>query len=99
MIKIDVASPEALYVQVRENIRQKILNKELLPGDRLPTEEELSTQLSISIGTVKEALADLAREDLIIRRPRLGTFVKEPPKKSKEEEIQNIIDVIVPEIG
>lgn len=97
MIKIDVSGSEPLYVQVRESIKSEILNKELLPGERLPTEEELSKQLSVSVGTIKDALLDLVREGFIIRRPRLGTFVKEP-KNTTEKTGSNIIGVLVPQI-
>lgn len=57
---------------------------ELKPGDKLPTEEELAARFAVSLTTTRKALTDLAREGIICRIKKKGTFVTstilaEPP--------------------
>ena len=46
-------------------------------GDRVPNEQELASQLPISLGTIQRALRMLVDEGLIQRRPGLGSFIAE----------------------
>ncbi|MFD1044346.1 GntR family transcriptional regulator [Kibdelosporangium lantanae] len=56
--------------------RSKIVSDELSPGDRLPTEQELTEEFSTTRGTVREGLKVLVNEGLIEpARPR-GYFVR-----------------------
>ncbi len=50
----------------------------LAPGERLPSETALSTQLQVSRTTVRDGLARLERDGLIIRQHGLGTFKARP---------------------
>jgi GntR family transcriptional regulator len=45
------------------------------PGDRLPSEGELSNQFGVAIGTLRRAVDELVTEHILIRRPGRGTFV------------------------
>lgn len=55
------------------------------PGDKLPSEAELSEALSVSSITVKKALGDLANSGVIYRLKGKGSFINEPqaPKRSR----------------
>lgn len=53
-----------------------------LPGDRLPTEKELSHQLNLSVGTVQAAMRALQSANLVERSRRSGTFVAQPHEQS-----------------
>ena len=44
-------------------------------GGRLPSEPDIATELGVSRGTVRQALAILEREGAIFRRQGAGTFV------------------------
>jgi GntR family transcriptional regulator len=63
-----------LYVQLRELLRSRIQGGEWGEDDALPTEELLAEQFAVSRATVRQALTDLVREGLILRRAGLGTF-------------------------
>ena len=59
-----------------------ILKKELAdgiypPGSRLPNEPELAEKLGVSRLTLRHVLAQLERENLLVRAKGQGTFVKE----------------------
>lgn len=45
------------------------------PGDRLPTDLELSQRLPLSLATVQAALQLLADQEIVVRKKRNGTFV------------------------
>jgi GntR family transcriptional regulator len=64
-----------LYVQACEAYRALLLDGDYAPGDRLPSEIELSQQWGISRPTLREALRLLEEEGAIIRRHGVGTFV------------------------
>lgn len=59
---------------VYEILREKIVSKELTPGQRLNL-DAFETQLGISRTPLKEALGRLAREGLVEIIPQSGTFV------------------------
>jgi DNA-binding GntR family transcriptional regulator len=55
-------------------LRERIVSGQFEPGERL-VEAEIARQLQISRGPVREALAQLRAEGLVIDRPRRGSFV------------------------
>jgi GntR family transcriptional regulator len=48
---------------------------EWLPGESIPSEIELANRYSVSQGTVRKAIDELAAENLLVRRQGKGTFV------------------------
>lgn len=65
------------YLNILEEIDQIILQDQLLPGDKLPSERELAERLSVGRSSVREALRALELLDLIETRRGEGTFIKE----------------------
>jgi DNA-binding transcriptional regulator YhcF (GntR family) len=74
---IDIKRSCPLYVQVKQNLVRLIDSGALKPGGRIPPEVEIARECNISRGTVRVALAELAREGLISRRQKRGSFVLE----------------------
>jgi GntR family transcriptional regulator len=74
-LRVDAASPIPLYFQICEQMRALIEGGRLKPGDQLPTESELRQHLGVSRMTVRQALAELVRDGLIIRKRAKGSFV------------------------
>ncbi|HIM19691.1 MAG TPA: GntR family transcriptional regulator [Rhodospirillales bacterium] len=66
-----------LYQQVDNIIRQRLIDGVWEPGDALPSEMQLASELNVSQGTVRKALNDMVAENLLFRRQGLGTFVSE----------------------
>jgi GntR family transcriptional regulator len=60
--------------------RERVLDliEQLVVGDAIPSERQLSAELGVSRLTVRAALDDLVREGLLIRKRGSGTFVSEP---------------------
>lgn len=67
-------SKRTLADDVTMQIRQAILEGQLVPGEHL-REEILADMLSVSRGPVREALTRLEQETLVIREPNRGVFV------------------------
>ena len=62
---LDRNSESPLWAQFRDALRLQILQGELAIGAKLPSEAELGEQFGISRIVVREALADLVRNNLI----------------------------------
>ena len=68
--------PCPIYLQLANQLRERILAGDLLPDTRLETEWQLAQDLHISRGTVRQALATLENEGLLYRIPGKGTYVR-----------------------
>lgn len=66
---------DPLYLQVAEYLRREILERRLVPGDRLPPIRELSRTWKTTPGTVQRAFRELAQEGLVFSRSGAGTVV------------------------
>ena len=76
-----------LYTEIYEQLRAQIERGELLPEDRLPSEEALAEAHSVSRITVKKALERLKEDGLIHRVQGRGTFVSRAmPAERKPQE-------------
>ncbi|MGD2145803.1 MAG: extracellular solute-binding protein [Anaerolineae bacterium] len=75
MTTIDRSSPLPIYYQLKVLIQDQINCGLWRPGDRIPTEGEFCETHGISRSPVRQALNELAREGMLVRRPGLGTFV------------------------
>lgn len=62
-------------------LRLKIERKELLPGDKLPTEQKLVDQFGVSRTVIREAVSNLKADGLLASKQGSGVFVLEPPKQ------------------
>ncbi|OZM76935.1 GntR family transcriptional regulator [Pseudonocardia sp. MH-G8] len=60
-------------------LRQQIQSHALLPGDALPTEDELQRSFGVSRSVVRQALAGLAEVGLIHRQRGRGSVVASSP--------------------
>jgi GntR family transcriptional regulator, galactonate operon transcriptional repressor len=66
-----------LHGEVVHTIGLQIVSGELQPGDPLPPEDELTSDLSVSRTVLREAVRVLAAKGLVQARPKTGTRVRE----------------------
>jgi GntR family transcriptional regulator len=66
-----------VYYQIRNTIKDWIANKEYSYGDKIPSENELAELFHVTRLTVRQGLAILVQEGLLVRKRGEGTFVTE----------------------
>ena len=76
---IEAISSKRLYRQIADQLADLMRKGEFKPGDRLPSERELSQQFNVSRASVREALIALEIDGLIDVRVGLGVFVNAAP--------------------
>ncbi|WP_096438284.1 GntR family transcriptional regulator [Alteribacter populi] len=74
-ILISNQSKEPIYEQIKNQIKEKILNDELTEGDALPSMRKLAKDLRISLITTKRAYVELENEGFITSFVGKGSFV------------------------
>jgi GntR family transcriptional regulator len=73
-----------LYHQIQHLVRHRIHSGLYPPGTQIPSEHDLCRELSVSRVTLREALRELVRENLLVKVQGKGTFVSSnPPKRLK----------------
>ncbi|MEK3862337.1 GntR family transcriptional regulator [Paenibacillus sp. FSL H7-0716] len=99
-ILISNTSGEPIYAQIVSQIRQMILQGELVSGTPLPSIRLLAKELQISVITTKRAYEELEREGLINSIVGKGSFVsgadqefiREQRLRIMEHKMKEIID-------
>ena len=65
-----------LYVQLKDKLKKDI-KANYNPGDKLPSEGDLVNRYQVSRITVRKAVEELEKENIVEKRHGYGTFVKE----------------------
>ncbi len=90
---------EPLYLAIARALADDVARGRLAPGERLPTQRELGSELGVALGTVTRAYAEAERLGLIRGEIGRGTFVAEPrpapPRAAARAEPAGVIDLSV----
>ncbi|HEX5540779.1 MAG TPA: GntR family transcriptional regulator [Micromonospora sp.] len=73
---IDPKADRAAFRQLADLLRDRILSGDLPPGAPLPSELRLVQEYGLSRTTVRQAMAILRSEGLVLVQPPRGTFVR-----------------------
>jgi len=98
-ISIANSSPDPIYEQICQQIKNAIVKGALQPGELLPSIRNLARELRISVITTKRAYEELERDGYIETVGGKGTFVslhntellKEKRMQLIEEKISDIV--------
>jgi GntR family transcriptional regulator len=74
-ITLERNSPVPLYYQVAQAIEHAINTGALAPGDRLENELSLTSRLGLSRPTARQAIQELVKKGLLVRKRGVGTQV------------------------
>jgi len=93
-----LASEAKLSRQLFEQLAGEIRSGRLAPGERLPTEQALTRAARVSRTVVREAVAALRAEGLVITRQGVGAFVSAEPQRApfriEPERMQSLHDIL-----
>ena len=73
--RIDRSRPHSLVRQMTDSLRDAIESGYYRQGEQLPTIHEWTRELDVSIRVPEGAIANLAKEGLVVTRPRKGCMV------------------------
>jgi len=74
-IHISAGSPQSIYRQIADQIRQAIVSGKLNVGDAVPSVRQLAKELAINPNTVAKAYSELTRDGVIEGQSGRGCVV------------------------
>ena len=93
-IELSSDSSVPMYQKLKNAITENIHSGEWQTGEKIPSENQLASDLSISRMTINRSLRELAAKGLLRRVHGMGTFVAEPPRQASLIELRSIDDEI-----
>ncbi|MFA0084911.1 PLP-dependent aminotransferase family protein [Vibrio sp. 10N.261.51.F12] len=81
-IRVTKQDPMPIYKQIADQISDQINNGTLSSNEKLPTHRWLADQLSVTVGTITRAYAEVERRGLVEARVGAGTYVTDNEKPS-----------------
>jgi DNA-binding FadR family transcriptional regulator len=96
-----VSAPRGLTHEFASRLAADITSGKLTPGSRLPTEQEMIAASGVSRTVVREAVAALRAEGLVITRQGVGAFVGENVRRpfrieldGEERSLKDVLEVM-----
>lgn len=89
-----------IYQQLVDRVRSAVKMGELVPGQKLPTVQELADRLGVAKGTVKRAYDELEHNGVLEKIQGRGTFICYQPANStsRKERAMAAIDGLLDEL-
>ncbi len=82
----------SLYLNIQQNILKQIEQGVIKEGEKIPTDDELMKQFSVSKGTVQKAIFELVNRGYLVRRQGSGTYVA----NRQANELKKSIGLMIP---
>ena len=74
---MEFSEPKGIYLQIADQIRERILRREWKTGERIPSIRELAVELGVNPNTVTKSYQKLLERELISNQRGRGYFVSE----------------------
>jgi GntR family transcriptional regulator len=72
---MEFEQPKAIYQQIADQMRDRILQGEFAEGDRIPSIRELAVSLGVNPNTITKSYQSLLEREIITNQRGLGYFV------------------------
>jgi DNA-binding transcriptional regulator YhcF (GntR family) len=98
MFVISQADSRPMYLQIMEQIKQRIAVGDWAAGQAIPSIRQLAADIGVSVITVKRAYLELEREGVIVTRQGKGCFVasdSEVGARIREQELAQHLEQAV----
>jgi AcrR family transcriptional regulator len=86
-VPVDEGVPVPPYRRIANEIRDRIAQGALRPGDRIPSARAITRDWGVAIATATKALSALQEEGLTVARPGVGTLVAHRRAARAEHEL------------
>lgn len=73
----DFQSSKPIYMQIADQIFYRLVRKELVPGDKLPSVREMAIQTKVNPNTIQRTYSEMERLGIVETRRGQGTFIAE----------------------
>lgn len=92
---LDRDSYITLYIQLAQQLATEIAEGRWAPHARLPSENDLIKRFDVSRVTVRQAIAKLSDQGLVLRKQGKGTFVAGPVVRHELKNLKGFYDELV----
>jgi GntR family transcriptional regulator len=95
VFEISQSDKRPMYLQIMEQIRQKIAVGDWAQGQLIPSIRQLAVDLQVSVITVKRAYLELEREGVIVTQQGKGSHVSSTPGiglRLREQELAQYLE-------
>ena len=93
IVMLDGKTVTPLYVQLMNQIEEKIRCGVYQPGERLQSESEMAKTFGVSIITVRSAVSGLVEKGLVEKKQGKGTFVSKPKFTKDMKNLQSFTEM------
>ena len=96
MINLDYKDSRSLYEQIRDEIKELIVNGVMKKDEKLPSVRELSVELTVNPNTVQRAYKDLENRGYIYSITGKGNYVSgaDEEKRDTDELFKKLYSVL-----
>ena len=96
---MEFSQPKGIYLQIADQMRDRILQGEWAEGERIPSIRELAVMLGVNPNTVTKSYQALTDRNIIENQRGLGYFVTSDAKRTILREMKNeFIDEELPRV-
>lgn len=101
MYLLNPTSGVPLYLQLQQQVQQRILTGQMVDGEQLPSVRDLSAQLGLNPLTVSKVYQLLERDGFVETRRGLGTYVSHQApalrREARRRQIEPAVEQLVTE--
>ncbi|MCB5941589.1 GntR family transcriptional regulator [bacterium 210820-DFI.6.52] len=76
---VDKSAPIPLYYQVACDLKSRIQQGEWKPNEKIPSEHQLTEYYGVSRISLRQALAELEKDGILLKKRGKGTFLTDRP--------------------
>lgn len=96
MIQLDIGDHRPLYEQIRDKLKELIIEGLISENDKIPSVREMAAQLAINPNTIQKAYRELESDGYIYSVKAKGFFVSEIKNTGDRGKISQIKEEIKP---
>ncbi len=96
---MDFNTPKGIFLQIADQMSERILSGEWQPGERIPSIRELAAQIGVNPNTVTKSYQALVDQGCIQNQRGMGFFVCDNAQETIRTELRSeFLNVEIPRI-